>query len=210
MSSRKEPVAAPQYDTGLTAEDVTLDRLRVVGKLAKLVELDIAKAGDIAIGAGAEDEESNIVYRKGDAKGVRFYVLKIHPNYACGFNGPQGQWEEGDPEMPPEAKRQYNYTLFVPEHDTVLPVLATFSGTAAREARKVNKAIAVHCIAGAPYELCFELTTVIRVAGTNSWPGPVFALAEPDADEVAAAKAMHDQIVGPPRQQIAAGDSPGF
>lgn len=211
MAARKAAVAEPEaapYDMGLTSEDVTLPRMRVVGKLAKLVEADIAKAGDIAIGQNAEDEDSIIVPKPG---GVRFYVLKMHANYACKFGGPQGQWEEGDPEMPPEAKRQYNYTLYVPDHDTLLPVLYTTSGTAAREGRKINGVLLKHIVSGAPYELCFEITTKTNTAGTNSWPGPVFNLAKPDPAEVEAAKAMHDSIVGSGRAQLEAGaDAPGF
>lgn len=219
MAEPKQEVEAPPapYNLGLGARDIQPNRLRVVGKLSKLVELDIAKPGDIAVGQDAEDPDSVVLYNaKTGKEPVRFYVLAIHANYACGFNGPPGTWEEGDPEMPAEAKRQYNYTMFVPDYDELLPVVYTAGGTAAREARKLQTALARHCISGAPYELAFQMTTKINTSGQNSWPGPVFAATEAVADEVEKARAMHDSIVGPPRPQLAAGedgevqDQPGF
>lgn len=219
-AARKEVVAEPEatpYNLGITSEDISPSRMRVVGKQADLIAiLDNCKPGDIAIGQGSEDEDSEIVWSvKTGGPGVKFYVLKIHTNYACGFNGPKGSWEEGDPEMPDEAKRQYTYTLYIPSYDTMMPVLFTAGGTAAKEARKMNLALAKHCLVGAPYEKAFAMTSVVRTAGTNSWPGPVFKAAEPDATEVADAKAMHDNLVAPPQRQLAAAsvdseDTPGF
>lgn len=221
MAPRKtavpEPEAPVPYQLGISGEDVQMPRLRVVGKLSKLVELDVAKSGDLAIGADAEDEDSQIIHALNGKESLRIYVIRIHANYACGFaavqNNPQlaGQWEEGDPECPPEAKRQYNYTLYCPEVSDTLPVVYTASGTAAREARnKINTKLATDAIGGgAPYERCFSFTTKINTAGQNSWPGPVFSLTEPDPAEVAKAKEMHDSIVGPARTQISDGE-PGF
>ncbi len=225
MAARK---AAPQDDvvdavevgstgghhTGLDARDITLSRIRVVGKQADILDIrDDARPGMLMVGEDSTDEDATLVKALDGAGGIRFYVLKVHANYACGFNGPKGQWEEGDPSMPPDAKRQYTYTLFCPDHDDTLPILYTAGGTAAREARKVNKKLAVAGISGDPVELCFEISTTIRTGGTNSWPGPVFKLVESVPAEVAAAKAMRDTVVGPPRAQLTAGsdaDTPGF
>ncbi len=203
------PVAAQPYDMGFDAQDVTLPRMRVVGKQAKLVDLDIARPGAIAIGNGADDEDSLLFADALKGEGVRFYVLAIRVNYACGFDGPKGTWNEGDPEMPPDAKRQYNYTLYVPAFDNILPVLYTAGGTAAREARGINTKLAKHVMAGAPYELCFEMTTRINTSGTNSWPGPVFKLVKPDEAEIALAKSMHDAVVGSRRQLAASSADSG-
>lgn len=201
MASRKEAVEPTPYDMGFGSEDVQLPRLRVVGKLSKLVELDVAKSGNIAIGADAEDTESDIIDALNGKQPLRIYVLAMRANYACGFGAVQqnpqlaGTWDEGDPSMPPEAKRQYNYTLFVPEHSTILPVVYTASSTAAREGRKVNSKLQVEALAGrAPYETCFEMSTKVNTAGNNSWPGPDFKLAEAKPEEVATAKRMHDEM----------------
>lgn len=224
MPARKNPVETPEptpYDLGLGGEDVQLPRLRVVGKLSKLVDLEVAKSGDIAIGADAEDEESDIISALNGKESIRLYVLKIHSNYACSYKAVQdnpalaGTWEEGDPSMPPEAKRQYNYTMCIPQHSTILPVVYTASSTAAREGRKVNTKLTTEAMAGkAPYETAFTLTTKINTGGNHSWPGPVFALAEPVASEVEIAQRMHDDMgFGVRRQQLetSSGDStPGF
>lgn len=216
MAARREtiePESAPSqsYDLGLGLDDISLPRLRIVGRQAKLVELEVAKPGDIAIGQGADDEDSTIVFERGGDKGVRVYVLKIHANYACGFDGPNGSWEEGDPEMPPDAKRQFNYTLYVPSYDDTLPVLYTASGGAAGVARRgLNTALGTHCISGHVTDLCFELTSKMNPHTKGAYPGPVWKLAQPDADEVKAARAMHDSVVGPERRALESGEEPGF
>lgn len=225
MAARKTPVEAPDvtpYDLGLGGEDVQLPRLRVVGKLSKLVELEVAKSGDIAIGADAEDTESEIIQTLNGKESIRLYVLNIHTNYACGYAASQsnpalaGTWEEGDPSMPPEARRQYNYTMCIPAHSTILPVVYTASSTAAREGRKINTKLTTEAMAGkAPYETAFTMTTKINTGGNHSWPGPVFALAEPVADEVKVAARMHDDMgFGVSRTQLAettdAGSTPAF
>lgn len=208
-----EATEAPaSYDMGFSADDLTLPRMRVVGKDARLVELNVAKGGDIAIGNDAEDEDSTVYEAPG---GVKFYVITWRSNFACGFNGPKGSWEEGDPEMPPDAKKQYHYTLFVPGFDTILPVLHTANGSAAKVWRSVNTALAKYSMQGAPYEVAFELRTKTNTANINgqqkSWPGPVVVRAEADESEVAIAKGMHDSIVGPGRRQIeSGGDAPTF
>lgn len=210
MAAAPRKTAAPEspvpYNMGLGSEDVSLPRLRIVGKLAKMIDLGVAKSGDIAIGQGAEDDESMVV-PKGES--VRFYVLSITPNYACSYADVErdpalkGQWEQGDPDMPPQAKRQFNYLLFVPEFDSTFPVKYTASSTAAREARAINTKLTAYCLGGgAPYELCFEMSTKMNTAGQHSWPGPVFKLVESNDGEVQAAKAMHDSVVGPPRTQL--------
>jgi hypothetical protein len=211
MAARKTAVDTPDqpaaYNLGLSLEDMKMPRLRVVGRQAKAVELDIAKAGDLMIGADAEDEESQIVKALNAKETLRVHILKIHANYACKFGGPQGQWEEGDPEMPADAKRQYNLTLFVPDHSEILPVTYTASGSAAGVVRKVITKLQVAGLGGhPPYEFAYDVSTVINTSGTNSWPGPVFSLAEADADHVAAAQAMHDSVVAPPRAALASGD----
>ncbi len=209
-----EAPAAEAYDMGFAADDLTLPRLRVVGKDARLVELGVAKGGDIAIGADAEDEESTVYEAPG---GVKFYVIAWRSNYACGFNGPKGSWEDGDPEMPADAKKQYHYTLLCPDFDTILPVVHTANGSAAKVWRNVNTKLAKHSMAGAPYEVAFELRSKMNTANIGgqqkSWPGPVISLAEADPAEVEIAKAMHDSIVGPGRRQLDAGsgsDAPTF
>ena len=85
----KDEAPAPTgYNMGFDASDLTLPRLRVVGKDARLVELEVAKAGDIAIGSDAEDQDSNVFPNPGN---VTVYILgEPHVNYACGFNGPDG------------------------------------------------------------------------------------------------------------------------
>lgn len=220
MAERRTPVepeqdtAAPAsqgYDMGFDASDLTLPRLRVVGKDARLVELGVAKGGDIAVGDDAEDEQSTVYPAPG---GVKFYVIAWRSNYACGFNGPKGSWEQGDPEMPAEAKKQYHYTLFVPEFDTVLPVLYTANGSAAKVFRGVNTRLAKHSITGAPYEVAFVLGTKINSANINgqqkSWPGPFVAIGEATEAEVKIAKGLHDAIVGPGHKSLDSGDTPTF
>lgn len=212
MAARKTAVPAeeqpaPVYNMGLDVRDMKMPRLRVVGRQAKAIDLNIAKAGDLMIGQDAEDDESQIIHALNGKESLRIYVLKIHPNYACKFGGPQGQWEEGDPEMPADAKRQYNLTLFVPEHSAIMPVTYTGSGSAAGVVRGIATKLQVAGLGGVPpYETCWEMTTVINTGGTNSWPGPVFAKAEADAAEVAIAKGMHDGIVGSGQAQLASGD----
>jgi hypothetical protein len=214
-AARKTPVEEPKpYNLGLDSDDVQLPRLRVVGKLSKLVELDVAKSGDLAIGSDAEDEGSQIIHALNGKETLRVYVLAIRSNYACGYAAVQkdpalaGSWEEGDPEMPREAKKQFHYTLFVPQHSDILPVVYTASGAAAGEARRrVNTRLGTEALVGnAPYEFAWDMSTKINTAGTNSWPGPVFALAEPDPDEVAKAKQMHDDMgLGYQRAALPAG-----
>lgn len=199
MAARKTAVAAPVKTStevsthvatplAMSAEDVALDRLRVVGRQAKLVELEIAKPGDIAIGQDAEDEDSTIAHTKGGDP-VRFYVLDMWANYACGFDGPKGQWNEGDPEMPADAKRQFNYLLCIPSFDERFPVRYTASSSAAGVFKKVNGAIMRH--EGPLFELAWDLSTKINMAGTNTWPGPVVKRAEADTVEVAIAAKMY-------------------
>lgn len=210
MPARKAAPEEPApYQTGLSGEDFQMPRMRVVGNLSKLVPAGIAKPGNIAIGADAEDAESVVVNALNGTESVRFYVLKVHPNYAAPFNGTPGVWEEGDPDMPDDAQRQYNYTLHVPSISDVIPVIYTASSTAAGEAkRKINTRIGVDAVEGKPpYLRAFEMTTKINTRGQNSWPGPVIVLVEPVAAEVAVAKEMHDSVVGPPRQTIASGDT---
>lgn len=207
MADRKTAVEAPAvYNLGMKLEDMKPPRLRVVGRLAKILNNDAldVKPGDLMIGADAEDEDSVFIRALNAKDALRVHVLKVHANYGCKFGGPQGQWEEGDPEMPPEAKRQYNLTLFVPAHDNGLPVIYTASGSAAGVVRKVITQLQVAGLGGqAPYEFAYDVSTVINTSGTNSWPGPVFARAEADPDDVAAAKVMHDQVVSVPVAQLA-------
>lgn len=212
MATAKAPIAEPNptpIDLGLSPEDVQLPRLSVIGKLSKLIDTGIVKPGDIAIGADSEDESSQVFNALNGAEKVRLYVLRIHGNYACSFKDKEanpdlaGTWEEGDEDMPPEAKRQFNYTFYVPEHSSVLPVKYTCSSTAAREGRKVNSKLQTEAIGGKqPYESCFEMSTKLYTGGKFSWPGPVFALAKPDPAEVLAAQQMHDMLYGPARQAI--------
>ncbi len=218
MAARKsavepEPVEDAQpYDTGLDARDISFSRLTVVGNQARHVVARRAHPGDLAIGDSAEDEDAIIVEAPG---GIRFYILQIRANYACGFDGPKGQWEEGDPNMPPDARRQYNLTLYCPDHDTSLPVVYTAGGTAAGIVRRgLNKKYAVTSITGDPVGLCFEVTTELKPHDKGPYPVPVFKLVESKPNEVAAAKAMRDLVIGSAsRQQITAGDdaeTPGF
>lgn len=216
---QEEPAAEVQkYDHGFTAEDLTLPRMRVVGKDADLVTAGVAKPADIAIGNSSDDEESTVYPAPG---GVKFFVLTWRANYACGFNGPKGQWDEGDPEMPADAKKQYHYTLCVPGFDSILPVLYTANGTAAREFRKVNTALAQAGMSGkGPHEVAFELSSKMFSANINNqtktWPGPVIKRAQPTDEELQIAAAMYESIVGPGRAQIESGsvsgadDAPGF
>lgn len=208
-ATRKDPIDTPEpaaYNMGLDLQDMKMPRLRVVGNQAKAFLAGIAKPGDLMIGADAEDEDSQVVSALNAKETLRIYVLKVHANYACKFGGPQGQWEEGDADMPPEAKRQYNLTLFVPSHSTVLPVTYTAGGSAAGVVRKVNTRLQVEGLDGhPPYEIAYAISTVINTSGTNTWPGPVFARTEAVKSEVAAAKAMHDALVAPQRAAISAG-----
>lgn len=198
----------PSFD----ASDLALSRLRVVGKDARLVELGVAKPGDLAIGTDAEDVDSAIYPAPG---GLRLYVITWRTNYACGYGGPQGQWDAGDPERPPAAKKQYHYTLFIPEHDQLMPVIYTANGTAAKIMRSVNTAIARNG-QDRPYELAFEITTEIRTGtpsgqtSPKSWPSPVLKLAEANPSEVEAAKRFYDKIVGPGQAALNAGSTPTF
>lgn len=221
MAARKSPVETPEptpYDLGLGSEDVQLPRLRVVGKLSKLVDAELAKSGDIAIGASAEDTESEIISALNGKESIRIYVLNIHSNYACPFKAVQdnpelaGSWEDGDPTMPPEAKRQHNLTLCIPQHSTFLPVIYTASGTAAREVRNgvTMKLYNAAQQGTAPYTMAFDMTTKIYTGGNFSWPGPVFKLVEPIAAEVEIAQRMHDDMgFGVRRAQLetSSGDS---
>lgn len=220
MATRKQPVTpepdetpGPQpYDTGLTALDITFDRVSVVGNQARHVAARRAAPGDIAIGESAEDEDATIIEKPA---GLRFYILDIHANYACGFNGPKGQWEEGDPNMPPDARRQYNFTWYCPDYSTTLPVVYTASSSAAGIVRKsINKRYGAHSLTGDPAELCFEITTDLKPHEKGPYPVPVFKLVESKPDEAAAAKAMRDLVIGgAQRKQIEAGDdaeTPGF
>ncbi len=225
MATPKEAPQAqeprPVYNMGLGAEDVQLPRLRIIGKLAKLADADLhphpsiegralAVPGDIAIGADAEDDESTIIGRPGP---VKVYVIQVTSNYGTKFGGTEGgPWEEGDPDMPSDAQRQFNYLLYVPSESDTFPVKYTASSTAAREARGMNtKLVAAGLNGTPPYEFAWELTTKTNTSGTNSWPGPVFKLAQPDPAEVAKAKAMHDSIVGAPSAQLGSGeDDPQF
>lgn len=212
------PAEIVPYNTGLGADDLALPRLRVVGKDADLVGLGIAKPLDVAIGATSDDEDSTVYPSPGN---VKFHVLTVRSNYACGFNGPKGSWEEGDPEMPAEAKKQYHYVLCIPAHNAILPVLHTANGSAAKEWRKINTVIAQAGGAGrAPYEQAFELTTKMASATINgqqkTWPAPVLRRAEATPEDLAVAKEMHVSIVGDGRKQITTStdtvdsDTPGF
>ena len=211
MPPRKSAVAEPEpVNLGYSPEDVQLPRLSVIGKLSKLIDTGLVKPGNIAIGADSEDEDSQVFDALNGTEPVRLYVLNMHANYACSFKDKEadpdlnGLWEEGDEDMPPEAKRQFNYTLFIPDHSTVLPVKYTCAATAAREGRKVNSKLATAAIGGKQtYESCFAMSTKIYTGGKFSWPGPVFSLAEAVPSEVAAAKNMHDLMFGPARTAIA-------
>lgn len=212
------PVVEPDpVDLGLGAEDVELPRLSVVSKQGKLFDAGIAQPGNIAIGNGAKDDETAVYDTMNGAHKLRIYVLNIHPNYACSWKDKEanpdlaGTWEEGDADMPPEAKRQYNYILFIPEHSALLPVKYTASSSAAGECRRtVNSKLGREALVGKqPYETCFEMFTKMNT-GKYTWPGPAFALGEPDADELVAAQQMHDAMFGPARQAITAGDKPAL
>lgn len=220
MAPRKSAVAeptAPVVDLGLGAEDVELPRLSIVGKLSKAVDHGTAVPGNIVIGLGADDDEPQVFDAKDGKEKVRAYVLDIHANYSCSFKdkdaNPElaGVWEEGDESMPPEAKRQFNYMLFIPQHSTILPVKYTASSTAAREARRMNSRLQTEALGGKqPFETCIEISTKTFTSGNYSWPGPVFALGEPNKDEVVQAQQMHEMLFGPARQQLDSGDKPSL
>jgi hypothetical protein len=214
MAARRNPAPEPEqtevvpYDTGLDASDLTLPRLRVVGKDADLVNAGVAKPADVAIGNSSDDEDSTVYEAPG---GVTFHVLSIRSNYACGFNGPKGQWEAGDPEMPAEAKKQYHVMLCVPEFNTILPVMYTANGMSAKEFRNVNTVIAQAAAMGkAPYESAFTISTKTysaTIGGAQKlWPGPVFRRAEATEANLEVARAMHESFQGS-RKQIAAASS---
>ncbi len=216
MADRKtapqDTVESQPYNTGLDARDITFDRLAVVGNQAKHAVARRANPGDLAIGESAEDVDATFIEKP---NALRFYILDIHANYACGFDGPQGQWEEGDPSMPPDARRQYNLTLFAPEYSADLPVIYTASASAAGIVRKgLNKRYALASISGDPIELAFEMTTDFRPHTKGPYPVPVFKLAKPVSSEVEAAKRIRDMVIGSVNdKQITAGadsESPGF
>lgn len=221
MATRKTAPETPEPEhtsMGITSDDIQLDRLRVVNPLSDLFKNEIAGSGDIAIGAGSDDEDSAIT-KKGSS--IRVYVLKMHANYACSYKDSQedptlqGSWEEGDPSRPPAAKRQFNYVLCIPSHSKVMPVVYTASSSAAGEARRtVNRRLGLADLGGEPaHELAFELSTKPYRSGSNVWPGPQWKLAEPNAAELEIVRAMHKSVVGPPRQQLEAetgADAPGF
>lgn len=222
MAARKEAIAEPvPYNLGLGADDVALPRLRVCNKLTDLCDSEkvenpdgsgnpIARVGDIAIGMDSTDPDSMIV-RKGE--GLRVYVLDVHANYGTKFGGTEGgPWEEGDPEMPDDAMRQFNYRFFVPSLEQPFPVTYTASSTAAGAARNMNTQLATAGLAGTPpYEMCWEIGTVV-VNGKHTYAKPTFRRVEPTTAEVAAAKAMHDALgIGVQRTQIApSSDEPSY
>lgn len=207
VEEQVEEVTATPVQSGLGASDMALPRMRVVGKDADLVGLGVAKPLDIAIGASSDDEDSTVY---DGTEGLRFCILDVRFNYACGFNGPKGVWEEGDPEMPAEAKKQYHYTLCIPEHDDFLPVLYTANGSAAKELRKANTAYMQGLAQGKhPTDIVFSLTTKMASATINgqtkTWPAPVIKRAQFSDDEKATASAMYDAVMGG-RKQIESGD----
>jgi hypothetical protein len=216
-----EPEVEPaqSYAMGFGSDELALPRLRVVGKDSDMANAGIAKSGDIAIGDSKDDADATVF---GPNDGVKFVVLDYRVNYACGFNGPKGSWEEGDPEMPAEAKKQYHYTLCVPGFDTILPVLYTAGGSAAKTLRAVNTKLAKHTTPAPhgkgqpPYTLGFAMTTKIFSAQINgqtkTWPGPVIGLAALTDEEIEVAKALYETVVGPGRKQLdaASSETPDF
>lgn len=219
MAIRKTAPEPEHTSMGITSDDIQLDRLRIAGPLSDLFKNEIAGSGDIALGASTDDEDSAIV-KKGES--IRVYALKMHPNYACSYKAVkddptlQGTWEEGDPSMPPAAKRQFNYVFCIPSHSKVMPVVYTASSSAAREAKQsINKRLGLADLAGEPaHELAFEMSTKTnRNRDGDVWPGPQWKLAAPDAAELEIVRAMHKSVVGPPRAQLeteTGADAPGF
>lgn len=220
MAERREPIEDAEEVTAtlvndggpnFSAADLALPRLRIVGKDAQLVELGVAKPMDLAIGEDAEDEDSTIYPHPGS---LRMHVITWRYNYGCGYGKQEGQWDEGDPEMPACAKKQYHYTLFIPDYDRVMPVLYTASGGMAKVMRGVNTKIARNGM-DRPYEQAFELVTFMKTGnpggnGQKSWPAGKIALIEANPDDVKIAQGLYEALVGSPRTQLSSGSTPGF
>jgi hypothetical protein len=216
MASRRDPVedTAPvpeqNHSMGFSSSDLALPRMRVVGKDARLVELGIAKPCDIAIGADAEDPDSEVYPSPGN---VTFMVLACHINLAMPYGKGEGSWDLGDPSAPDGAKKQYHYTLCVPDYDGILPVKFTASGGAAGKFRRINTLIAKHTEPSLgnrpPYELGFTLSTFMD-SGTidgnkKSWPAPVLGRTELTDEQLKIGAAMYESVVGTGRAQLTAG-----
>lgn len=222
MADRREPIEsdAEEYGTSpstvnhgpsFDASDLALSRLRIVGKDAQLVGLGVAQPGDLAIGADAEDEDSTVYPAPG---GLKFHIITWRSNFACGYGQQQGQWDEGDTEMPPCAKKQYHYTLFIPQYDRIMPVIYTANGTAAKAMRQVNTAVARHGITR-PFEQAFELNTFMASGnpggnGIKTWPAPKIKLVEADPEDVKLAEGLYNSMVGQAPAQLGSGSRPGF
>lgn len=209
MATRKAAATpeAPKYDgkynIAITADDVSLPRMRIVQTSGDHFKARRFEEGDIVIGAASDDVNAEKV---GDSEnGVVFHVLDmVKKKSGEDEAGNYRSYNLGDPETPAGAKDSYEYTLCIPEFDTMMPVLYTFGGSAARIGEGINTALAKHQQSAAPYELAFKMTTAVKQRDRNTWAAPVVIAVQVDPTSIIAAASMADQLAGPSAKQLEA------
>lgn len=209
MAARKsdapKTTEAPQYDgrhnIAITADDVALPRMRIVQTSGDHFKARRFEEGDIVIGTSSDDVGA--VKVGGEDEGVIFHVLDmVKKKSGEDEAGNYRSWNLGDPETPAGAKDSYEFTLCIPEFDTMMPVLYTFGGSSARIGEGINSALARHQQTAAPYELAFKMTTQKKQRDRNSWAAPVVLAQPANQASIEVAASMADQLAGPAQQMI--------
>lgn len=225
MAARKTAVEAPapnhtQTDSGLGVADMGIPVMSIVSKTSKTFELGLAKFGDICIGLNSEDPDTEVVYTKG-SEPVEFYVAApVESWYAMKFGKGDGRWDiDGTPRelyngemsvspMPPEAEKNYRYTLLVPAYSTMFPVHFYVRGTAARAMTGLVNKLRLHeAQGGAAHALAFTMGTTLKTGDTNSWYVPAVSLAEPKPESAQIAAELWSELAPVTQPQITAGES---
>lgn len=211
MADRK----AEPYRMDLEAADLPRPRMRIVTPLGKYQTMrpKMFAAGDIVIGNAADDPDGVVVYDvTAGGPGVLVYVLdhskhKTVDKDAAGKAAPFERFEFNDSSAPSWAKTVHEYVMLVPEHDTMLPVMAAFTPGSRSAIGAINMAMMRAQAAEPPKDprtIAFRLTTKTQTGGGNTWDAYVATAVEPDKKLALMAQEMGDQLV-PAQRQLAAG-----
>lgn len=180
----------------ITAEDISLSKIYVGQFITKAVTDELVKAGDIFAATGQDDNEPQVLVKKGAKEGLRFHVLGLRKGRSLSVKGQKLRtFAFDDPEgIELGAGVTYTYTVALPDVDPDVPFTVLFKRSGSPAARKINTVIMKHQISGPQHEVAFELTSSERESDDGKYYVPQVRQLEARPDDVATAAELAELI----------------
>lgn len=203
-------------DAGLTANDILIPRMKIVQKMSRVFDDELADYGAVYVITSADDMEPTILApapAKGDlGKPVRFYAL-AEPVKGWSWTDPDENLQRGA-EYPPlswvinqnprKVNRTYRYLLSIPDYPQLPVSFLMYGAWGGNSAKFMNGQIVLARDAGRePWEVAFKLqarkTENTRGGAQQPYVQGIVSLAKVTAkDKASDAETIerHRQLVG--------------